>query len=822
MREARVCLLIPPWLPEAGLASISAGSAPLRSGDFSPEAVRLAEEVEALRAREAGYREVVESVREVIFRTDAEGRWRYLNPSWPRITGHPLAASLGVVYLDFVHPDDRRGSLERFARLVSGEGEVASHEVRYLTRDGGFRWMEVLAQAIRRPDGTFTGTSGTLSDVHQRRLAEEQFHGSEDRFRALSRILEDVIWDWDPRTGSVAWNGAGREQLLGHPVERIGDFLGWWTEHIHPDDRPRVMERLDRALGGTEARWQDQYRFRKGDGTWAIVLHRGIIIRDGAGTATRAIGSSLDITERVRADDEIRFQAGVLAAAPHAVVATDLDGRVTYANPAAEALFGHRFSEASGRSIFSLIHLADESAARHFAAHVTSGRAWGGEYWLRDLHGTRRLINAFGYPLRGRDGALTGTVALAADVTDRHRLEEQLRESQNLEAVGRLAGGVAHEFNNLLTAIASYADLLGDGLAPEGQQRSDLDGIRAAAGEAASLTHQLLAFSRRQLLRPRDVDVNDVLLGLEPLLRTSLPPAIRLVLEPAATIGPVRVDPGQLRHVVLNLALNARDAMPAGGTVTIRTRQVDGSAAGSGDGSPGPGRWIALSVNDTGSGIPAEHLPHLFEPFFTTRDAATGAGLGLAMVYGTVRQSGGRLQVLSAAGEGTTFIIYLPEAEPDARSTLGAVVAEADVPDPVVPAPATPAPAAPVPNARVLVVDDEAHLRGVVRRALEREGYQVVTAANGAEALDRWVAEGPMDLVLSDVVMPELGGLDLIRALRERGEDPRVLLVSGYTEEETFRDREVPPGLPFLEKPFTLQALCSAVSESLAKPRPAA
>jgi PAS domain S-box-containing protein len=402
---------------------------------------------------------------------------------------------------------------------------------------------------------------------------------------------------------------------------------------------------------------------------------------------------------------------------------------------------------------------------------------------------------------RVRFGDRPAVLLLVTDVTERKRLEEQLRHAQKMEAVGRLAGGVAHEFNNLLTVIAGYCQLILDRFEPADPQRVNAEKIQRAAERAAGLTAQLLAFGRKALTAPQELDLNTVVRDSESVLRHLLGGAIELVLELAPGPCTARLDAGQFPQVVLNLALNAREAMPQGGRLTVRTAAVELDEAQARqhlDVKPGP--HVLLTVTDTGRGISPEARAHLFEPFFTTKGIGEGSGLGLATAYGIVKQSGGHIEVDSAPGRGTTFRIYLPrvEAEPAREAAPGAAAGAHG-------------------TVTVLLVEDEELVRNLVRYILQQEGYTVLEAADGLKALQLCERHaGPIDLLVADVLMPQMGGQELAQRLRATRPQLPVLFLSGYTGvagvNHGFREGD---GGNFLQKPFTPRALVSKVRELL-------
>jgi two-component system cell cycle sensor histidine kinase/response regulator CckA len=393
-------------------------------------------------------------------------------------------------------------------------------------------------------------------------------------------------------------------------------------------------------------------------------------------------------------------------------------------------------------------------------------------------------------------------LAYTEDVTERRHLEEQLRQAQKMEAVGLLAGGVAHDFNNLLTVIQAYCDALDESLEGGSALAADVAEIRGAASRAASLTRQLLAFSRKQVLQPRSLDLGVIIARLEPMLRRTIGEDIRVEVRTEGPIGRVQADPGQIEQVVLNLALTARDSMPAGGTLTLETANVDVDERFAAD-DLAPGRHVRLRVRDTGHGMDEATRLRIFEPFFTTKEHGRGSGLGLSTVYGIVKQSGGTVRVDSEPGKGSCFEIFLPH---DPKGSIA-------------PRPNTVGVSAERQGVEtILLAEDEDALRVITRRVLERKGFRVLVASDGRDALRVAAAAGPIDLLVTDVVMPELGGRELFTELRALRPGLRVLYMSGYTDDEMLRRGMSAAGTAFLQKPFATDALLTLIREVIDAP----
>ena len=471
-------------------------------------------------------------------------------------------------------------------------------------------------------------------------------------------------------------------------------------------------------------------------------------------------------------------------------------------NVAAERMFGWVAGEVIGRPIPIVpAEQLEEDVGR---LSVSGEHSFAG-YETRCARKDSSLVDVYVSTALLRGGGVLGTVWVMADVTERRVMEEQLRQAQKMDAVGQLAGGVAHDFNNLLTVITSYGQFLLNALPEHDPRRSDAHEITQAAARAATLTRQLLAFSRRQVLQPQVLDLNEVIGEMERLLRRVISEDISLVTQFESSIGAVRADRGQIEQVVMNLVVNARDAMPSGGVLAISTRVAHLDAAyARRHAGVSPGRHVVIAVRDTGMGMDTATQERIFEPFFTTKAKGKGTGLGLSTVYGIVRQSGGHIEVRSALGRGTTFEIFLPQvaASVPARSghALGAI---------------------PRGTETVLVVEDEDAVRHIVRRVLEEQGFTIMEARDGHEALRVCAQHGDdVDLVLSDVIMPGMGGRQLARALAATRPSLPVLFMSGYTDDgELAGGSEA--GSSVLAKPFTAETLARHVREALDRRVPA-
>jgi PAS domain S-box-containing protein len=639
------------------------------------------------------------------------------------------------------------------------------------------------------------GTAVLVSRLARRRRETEQYWQSIFENGPTAYFLVD-------RGGTVLAANALGAALLGYaPAELVGRSL---PALFAEEDRASLRAFLDRCLErlGVSQSWEG-WQLRK-DGSRLRVRETGRAVRPGDGPPEVLLAGE-DIMERehaeaVRRASEARFRA-LVEHGLDLIAILDERGVHLYASPSYEMVLGYTPQEMVGTNAFDFIHPDDVAALQSVLSPERLGQGSKPVPPVRVRHrdGSWRTIVGTVTDMRG-EPAVGGIIANGSDVTEQIQLEAQLRQAQKMDAVGRLAGGVAHDFNNLLTVISGYSDFILAASPPGDDRRADAEEIRRAADRAAQLTQQLLAFSRKQVLHPQVLDLNAVVGEASRMLRRLIGEDIRLELQLAPDAGAVRIDAGQLQQVLMNLAVNARDAMPLGGSLAIATVPVSVTREEPALPEPlEPGDYVRLAVSDTGAGMTPEVQARAFEPFFTTKEMGKGTGLGLSTVYGVVTQSRGRLRVVSAPGRGTTLEIFLPRVErPDAAAALAPRVAEKGGVE------------------TILLVEDDAMLRRLSESALGRAGYRVLAAADAAEAL-RLAREhdGEIDLVVTDVVMPGMPGPELVARLEATRPDLRVLYVSGYTDHAALRKGVSERSVSFLAKPFGLEALARRVRELL-------
>ena len=652
-----------------------------------------------------------------------------------------------------------------------------------------------------------------LSDITAQKQVEQTLQESEARFRNLLQGVESVAVQGYATDGTTQYWNQASEQLYGYSAqEAIGRNL--LDLVVPPEMRDDVRQAMRQMAETGKPIPAAELELMRKDGSRVAVFSSHTIVQVH-GRAQELFCIDIDLTERKQAGEDLARERQLLRTLvdnlPDAVYTKDAEGRKTLANRVDVSNLGAA-SEADVLGKTDADLLAPEVAERLLADDLTVIRTGAPllnvEELLVDAHGTRRWLLTSKIPLKDAGGKVVSLVGIGHDITDlkraeaeREKLEEQLRQAQKLEAVGRLAGGVAHDFNNMLQTILGTTELLLTDAEPEDPRTADLHEIMAAARRSADLTRQLLAFARKQTIVPRVLNLNDMVANMSKMLARLIGEDVRLVWRPGAGLGPVKVDPSQLDQILANLAVNARDAIGGVGTLTIETANAELDATYC-QAHPDvvPGAYVMLLVADTGCGMSQETLAHMFEPFFTTKQQGKGTGLGLATVYGIVRQNNGVIDLVSEPGKGTTFRIYLPRHAATARETAEALNLTAD----------------PTGSETVLVVEDEVSLLRLARRLLESLGYTVLVADSPGQAI-RVATEyaGNIDLLLTDVVMPESSGRDLRERLGPTRPEMKCLFMSGYTADAIAHRGVLDEGLHFIQKPFAKAALAVKVRDVL-------
>jgi PAS domain S-box-containing protein len=751
-----------------------------------------ASQAAALRDELELYKLVAESSSDLISVLDSDGTILYASPAHERHLGLRPSELIGQKASAFAHPDD----VDAFPSADQSGAPLAEHRgiVRYRHRDGHWAIVEASVSAVAQNNG---GASAVVvsRDVTEQVRAEEALREREALYRALLIHGSDLIAILSPAGDLIYQSPSGKSMFGYEPDELMGTSV---FELLHPDDLTYGQEVLAAAIADPTHTRIAEVRFRRGDGGWAVGECTVTNMLDNPAVHGIVVNTR-DVTERAQAESalresERRFRA-VFECSLDAVLLVDDDRVFVDANPAACELFATSCEKLSGRRLEEFSAAPPKRIDEGWAAFIAEGRSEAEWLILRE-DGTERLVD-----YRATANILPGQhLAVLRDITDRRRLEEQLRQSQKMDAIGQLAGGVAHDFNNLVTVVAGYAALALNRSDISAAVQADLVQIQRAADRAAELTQQLLAFGRRRTLRLTVVQPNDLVNDAAPMLKRLIGEHIvfQLVLDP--DLNAVHADATGIDQILMNLAVNAGQAMPKGGTLTIATANVlvEEEAARSLD--VDPGHYVAVGVADTGSGMDSETAARAFEPFFTTKEPGEGTGLGLATVHGIAKQTGGWVSLDSEVGRGTTVTVYLPATDDEVAVDSDHRV-DVDVSG----------------TETVLVVDDDEAVRNVVAEMLAQHGYEVVSAMTPEDAI-RMVEQGLRpDVLVSDVVMPKVGGRELAERLSELHPELHVVLSSGYTEHglldgESSTLKRCPL---FLQKPFSADQLAGAIREVL-------
>jgi two-component system cell cycle sensor histidine kinase/response regulator CckA len=746
------------------------------------------------------YQMLVEQLPGAVYRASpgADGAWHYVSPQVQKITGvtaSALECDSGL-WLSLVHPEDRDAVLlmEDRAALT---GEPYLVEYRLVRPDGSIVWVRDEAAVLSEDSGDPV-LQGVLLDITDRKSAEVEMESSVSSLQATLEATADGILVVD-ETGDVLWFNQRFLQLWKVPDElaQVGNgdsLLSHVAEQtIDPVAFVRKVQQLNADPDG-----EDFGVVECKDGR---VYERFSIPRRLGDQGGGRVWSFRDRTGQRAAAEQLRASESrlttIVESEPECVKLIDHEGTLLEMNPAGlEMIEAESLEDVAGMCIYDMIAGEDKQAFTELNDKIFRGERGSLSFDLIGLKGGRRRIETHAAPFKDANGDVVAHLAIALDVTKRERLEGQLRQSQKLEAIGRLAGGVAHDFNNVLTVIANYAGFITDGLPPNDPIRDDAAEIIRASDRAASLVRQLLAFSRRDVVRPRVLDFNEVITDTERLLRRTIGDDIEITLKPMEESVYVLMDPEQFEQILLNLGLNARDAMPNGGTLTVASSLVDlDQQAIAFLPDVAVGRYACVIVGDTGAGMDDDVKARVFEPFFTTKGRTEGTGLGLASVYGIVKQAGGHVGVESVSGSGSTFFVYLPVTDERPVEDLQTIVSRASVA-----------------RGRIALVEDEEPVRRLVSRILEHAGYDVLAFPSGAKLLD---LDERYDLLLTDVVMPGMSGVELANRLVQKHPGHKVLLMSGHAEEVVFPNQGMTANYSLLLKPFGKEELLTRVGELL-------
>jgi two-component system, cell cycle sensor histidine kinase and response regulator CckA len=706
--------------------------------------------------------------------------------------------------INFYAPE-HRAAITRAVTECLQAGTPFDLELEIISAKGRRLWVRAIGDAVRNDAGRVVKIQGAFQDVSAVRQSIDAVRLSEERFRLLSRATNDAVWDWDLVTNTLWWN-EGVETLLGYRRDQLAPAAGFRLDRIHPDDLEATAAIIQSAIDGGAESWSAEYRFRHESGHYVWVLDRGYIQRDSTGAAVRMIGGMIDLTARKADAERITEQAALLDEARDAIAVHDLDLRLTYMNRSAMQLYGFDSLDIAKGSSISELYLDATTIEAARQATIEHG-GWCGELKVKG-RGKRPLVVASQWSLvRDKGGRARALLIISTDITEKKSLEAQAIRAQRMESIGTLAGGIAHDLNNILAPILTSIDFLRDEVGENADALDALTTLDVCARRGAGLVKQVLSFARGVEGKRMTVNVAHLARELLDVLKETLPKSIALRFNPSRDLWTVSGDTTQLHQVLLNLCVNARDAMAAGGRldVSLQNVVVDETYSSMHAGAR-PGAYVVVEVADTGTGIPAEIRERIFDPFFTTKEVGKGTGLGLSTTQTIVNSHNGFISVQSEVGKGTKFRVYLPSDGSRADATEGAEPAK-------------------LPRGAgelVLVVDDEEAIRRILRTTLERNGYEVMLASHGAEAVGLYAQHrDKIALVLTDMAMPVMDGAATVLAIKAINANAHIVGSSGFTADSE-QARLAGAGIKhFVPKPYTAEALLNTVGECLGKTRAA-
>ncbi len=743
----------------------------------------------------------LQSAAHAIVITDNQGAITWVNPAFTTLTGYTLEEVSGRnvrILNSGMH--DRAFFKTLWDTILSGQvwrGETINRR-----KDGSLYFEEQSITPVMSDAGEIINFIAIKQDITEHKRADEALRDSEERYRLLFESNPHPMWVYDLETlrflavnkSAVRHYGYSREEFLAMVIKDIRP----------PEDIPLLLENVSRVRDGLDV--AGVWRHLKKDGSIIdveITTHELIFV----GRRAEVVLVN-DVTERKKAEEALKEAEekyrSIFENAVEGIFQSTPEGRFISANPALVRILGYESPEEliTDRTNIATQHYVNPAFRDELERMLAEqGIVVGFECEVFRKDGIKIWVEENIRAIRDESGALLYYEGSIEDMTERKMLEEQLRQSQKLEAIGQLAGGIAHDFNNLLTAINGYSDLVLRRLQAADPLRHNVEEIKKAGERAAALTRHLLAFSRKQVLQPVAIDLNTIVSDMEKMLRRLIGEDVELRTVLASELGTIKADPGQIEQVILNLAVNARDAMPQGGKLTIETENVyiDEEYA-THHVAVKPGHYVMLAVSDTGTGIDEKTRAHIFEPFFTTKEVGKGTGLGLSTVYGIVKQSGGNIWVYSEVGQGTTFKVYLPRVAGGAQEYRRSVAPKEALQG----------------KETILLAEDDEMVRNLVLEVLRHYGYQVLEASNGGAAL--LICErhkGQVHLLITDVVMPEMSGRELAVRLSQLRPDMKVLFMSGYTDNAIVDQGVLAEGTPFIQKPFAPDALAHKVKEVL-------
>jgi PAS domain S-box-containing protein len=742
---------------------------------------------------EERYRRIIDTSHDVIWSVDTNSCFTFVNRASRRLFGREPEEMLGRRFTEFVPTEDAAAEMETLQRMLEAGEEVAGHRSRIYHKDGSIVTVSSNAAPLRSGRGRIIGALGTSVAVGENRTADEPPDGA-DNFRELAENIQDVFYNYDTHSRRMLYVSPAYETVWGRSRSSLYASAESFLGAIHPDDASLVEEASERHRRGAST--DIEYRIVRPDGAVRWIRDHSYPAASSDGKAVRVVGIARDVTEYKRTGDKIREQASLLDSARDAIVVRDLEHRVTYWNKSAERMYGLAVEDILGRPVHEIFY-KDPAPFQEAFDHLLQFGEWAGEMEQINKRGEPLTVESRWTLVRDSSGQPKSVLVINTDITERRALEQRFLRAQRLESLGTLAGGIAHDLNNVLTPITIALELLGETERDRHSQEL-LATATASAKRGAQMVAQVLSFARGMEGRREQIDTRELINDIEKIVHDTFPKSIAIETRISPNLWHLVGDSTQLQQVLLNLCVNARDAMPGGGRLVISGENatlVPQDTALHGNAQTGP--HVVIQVEDTGTGIPRAILDKIFDPFFTTKALGKGTGLGLSTSLAIIKSHGGFIHCYSELTQGTQFRIYFP-AETEAAEKVAAP------------------PKSELPRGNgetILVVDDEAAIREITKRTLERFGYRVLLAADGSEALTIFMDNrGTIDLVLTDMMMPVMDGPATIEALRTIDPDIRIVAASGLTI-----DAQAKHVKRFLPKPYRAETLLRALKDTLAE-----
>jgi two-component system cell cycle sensor histidine kinase/response regulator CckA len=754
-------------------------------------------------------RVLLDTIPNPIFYKDAQGAYLSCNKAFGELLGITPEEIFGKTVYD-LHPKELADKYHQMDLVVLQNAAGQVYEVPLQAADGTRHHVMIHKATFANAEGNVMGLVGTIVDISDLKRAEEAIRESEARLRAIFEHAPVGITMVDP-SGRFLQTNPAFQAILGYSATELQNLT--FQQLTHPEDLPGNLQLQEELLAGQRQYYSLEKRYLRKDGeiVWVYLMLSRLTNARGE---VRVVGTVLDITAQKRAEaalreSEQRFRLMAETIQDAFWISSPKLATKVYVSPGYQTIFGRNCEELyqSPQSFLEAVHPDDrELVQSQIMLNESQGLPFSQEFRIIRPDGSVGWIHNRGFPVKDDQGRVILYTGVARDITERRTLEQQLLLAQKMEAVGRLAGGVAHDFNNLLMAIASYGEIMREKIPKDDLLYSYLEDILKATDRATALTGQLLTFSRKYIARPRVIDLNQVILDLKRMLQRLITEDIELKIITAPSLGKVKADPGYLNQIIMNLVINARDALVCGGQIIVETSEVNfDTSRPTRFGVAPPGPYVALEVSDSGIGINEEVQTHIFEPFFTTKEPGKGTGLGLSIVYGVIKQSGGFIDLESEPGLGSTFTIYLPRLEAEVEPTETKAPKRKKFRG----------------EETILMVEDEDVLRTLLAKFLRLHGYAVLEARHGDEALQICAQhQGPIHLMVTDVVMPKMSGRVLADRISSSRPEMKVLFMSGYTEDEVVQRGVADLSVAFLQKPFKPIDLARQIQVVLHPQRP--